>query len=212
MCTKISWLPEIVNEKDYQDGKYVNYAKLIESVYNLFLMDFCNPSAPVMFEGKRVVLNNKVLDCSVLKVENCYNEAYYNCDSCKFKAYFDIFNHISTDDYSTLHKQNPKIPVPKLKVKKKQRKVPRTPGRFNLARLCRIVWIRSIIENSDDTSNVLITKNTYQEGTEFKLIDVDFVLLQEKYKVVIEPIFDKSSKEIKYFVLKTAFYMGDKPI
>ena len=216
MYNGISWLPEMINEKDYVSETGIDYIALIEQVYTYFVMDFCNPSSPVMFEGKKVVICEKPLDCSLLKKKECYNENFYTCQNCNFQNKFAIFNHISTDDYYTLHKKDSSIEVPKLKVKKRNRKIPRTPGRFNLERLKRIVWIKSIIENCTDAENVIVSKNTYKqkslcnkgEASVDVLTDVTFVLKNERYKVAIEPIKDKQSNIIKYFVLNTAFYMS----
>lgn len=216
MYNGINWLPKIIEENDYATETGIDYIALIEQVYTYFVMDFCNSTSPVMFEGKKVVICKKQLDCSLLKKKECYNSDFYTCQNCNFQNKFDIFNHISTDDYYTLHKKDSSIEVPKLKVKKRNRKIPRTPGRFNIERLKRIVWIKSIIENCADTENVLIFKNSYKqkslsnraESSVNILANVTFILKNEKYKVAIEPIRDKQSNAIKYFVLNTAFYMN----
>ena len=210
MYNGISWLPEIINENDFRDNYSINYSLLIENAYNFFVMDFCNTTAPVIYENKKVVICEKQLDCSLLKVQDCFNSIYYNCANCNFKNKFDIFNHICTDDYYLLHKKDSSINVPKLKTsKKKNRKIPRTPGKFNIDRLTRIVWIKSIIENCNDIQHVEIRKNEYlDKNTQNKvLIDTTFVLKQERYKIAIEPIYDKQTNTIKYHILKTAFYM-----
>lgn len=210
MYNGIDWLPEIIDDKDFQCEEGINYSSLIETAYTYFVMDFCNPTSPILFKNKKVVICEKLLDCFLLKIKDCYNSMYYNCPNCNFQNKFDIFNHISTDDYYLLHKKNPSINVPKLKVKKRNRKIPRTPGQFNLERLKRIVWIKAIIENCNDTKNVKIYENTFTDKNNHKttLIDVTFVLKQEKYKIAIEPIIDKQNNTIKYYVLKTAFYMN----
>lgn len=210
MHNGIAWLPEIINEKDFQNSEIIDYSLLIENAYNYFVMDFCNPTAPVLYENKKVVICEKQLDCSSLKIQDCYNSVYYNCKNCSFQNKFDIFNHICTDDYYLLHKRDSSINVPKLKIKKRNnRKIPRTPGRFNLERLKRVVWIKSIIENSEDKNNIKILKNIYKDKNTQQeiLIDVTFILKQERFKIAIEPIIDKQNNTIKYYVLKTAFYM-----
>lgn len=210
MYNGIDWLPEIIEEKDFQNKEGINYSSFIETVHTYFVMDFCSPTSPVLYKNKKVVLCEKLLDCSLLKIQDCYNSMYYECQNCHFKGKFDIFNHISTDDYHLLHKKNPSISVPKLKVKKRNRKIPRTPGQFNIERLKRIVWIKSIIENCHDAKNVEVIRNTYIDKDNHReiLIDITFILKQEKYKIAIEPIVDKQSNTIKYYVLKTAFYMN----
>lgn len=209
MYNGIDWLPEIINEKDFQIGNSINYFSLIENAYNYFVMDFCNLTTPVLYENKRVVICEKQLDCSLLKTQDCYNSLYYNCQNCSFHNKFDIFNHICTDDYYLLHKKNPSINVPKLKIKKRNRKIPRTPGKFNLERLKRVVWIKSIIENCKDRNNIEIFRNTYKDKNTQQeiLVDVTLILKQEKFKIALEPIIDKQNNTIKYYVLKTAFYM-----
>ena len=126
MYNGISWLPELLNIENYKSEDNIDYCKLIEDVHNNFVMDFLNPSAPVYFDNKKVVFNENPLDCSVLKIQNCYNQQYYNCDNCKFKECYDIFNHICTDDYETLYKEDKNIQVPKLKKRKRNRKIPRS--------------------------------------------------------------------------------------
>ena len=207
MYNGIGWLPEIINEKYYEYNGKTNYYKLIEDAYNNFVMDFCNPSSPVIFRNKQIVISDKILDCSSLKTQECFNIQYYTCSNCKFKSCFDIFNHICTSDYYLLHKQNNKISVPKLKKRKNGRRIPRTPGKFNIARLVRAGWIRAIIENCDDKLNVKINENFNQSKT--KLIDINFILIQEKYKISIEPIYDNRTNCLKYYILKTAFYTGN---
>ena len=210
MYNEINWLPEIICISNYKNENGIDYYKLIDDIYNNFVMDFFNPSFPIMFENKKVVINESILDCSTLKVQNCYNQQYYTCNNCKFKNSYDIFNHICTDDYETLYKNNKSIQVPKLKKRKRNRKIPRTPGCFNLNRACRVGWIKSIIENSIDNQNIKLIKNVYEDKDLNKviLLDVTFILIQEKYKVIIKPIYDNSTGKKKYYVLKTAYYMG----
>lgn len=210
MYNKIDWLPEILNIEKYKNKDNIDYCKLIEDAFNNFAMDFFNPSTILMFENKKVVVNENILDCSLLKTQNCYNQKYYNCNNCKFKNYYDIFNHICTDDYEKLYKSNKKLQIPKLKKRKKNRKIPRTPGCFNLNRICRVGWIRAIIEHSSDRQNVELIKNIYKDKDQNKeiLLDVCFILTKENYKIVIKPIYDNNSGEIKYYILKTAYYIS----
>lgn len=60
-----------------------------------------------------------------------------------------------------------------------------------------------------DTGNVEVFKNTYKNKDiqQAILIDITFILKKEKFKIAIEPIMDKQTNTIKYYVLKTAFYM-----
>lgn len=209
MYNNIPWLPSIIDINKFKVNGKINYSKLIEETFNLFIMDFYNETTPVFFERKKVVFSKKILDCSELKIRTCYNEEYYCCEDCKYKDYFDIFNHISTDDYKYLHKMDSSIKVPKYKKRKNNKKIPRTPGKFNIERLIRICWIKAIIENSNDKDNVKILKNYFEDKKSKikKLIGVNILLKRENYKIGLEPIIDKETDEIKYYVLKTAFYI-----
>lgn len=210
MYNGIDWLPELIDESCYNSKGIIDYKKLIEDTYNIFCMDFCNPSSPIIFENKRVVIDEKILDCTCLKVKNCYNLKYFDCNDCKFKSCFDIFNHICTDDYELLHKKNKTIKVPKLKKRKRNRIIPRVPGKFNIERLKRVVWIKSIIEHSAENPFIAIKRNTYfDDKLNIEVIaDINLELKQEKYKIVIKPIYEKATGIVKYYVMKTAFYMG----
>lgn len=208
MHNEIAWLPQKININKYLDiNNIIDYNKLIEDTFNLFAMDFCNSSSPTFFENKRVVISGKILDCDCLKIKKCYNDEFYNCETCKFKDLFDIFNHICTDDYLGIKKQTPKINVPELKKrnKSKNRKIPRTPGKFNIERVVRTVWIKAIIQNANDCQNINIVK-IYDLTN--KLQNVNLILSKEKYKISLKPIHNEETGEIKYFVLKTAFFMN----
>ena len=201
MYNGIDWLPAIIDKNDYRniETNTIDYCKLIEDSYNYFYHSFLKPKNPVLFENKRITVAPKMLDCSSLKYQNCYNSEYYSCDNCKFKNYLDIFNHICTDNYDSYRKKNKKISVPKLKKSKNGKSIPRTPGKFNIDRITRTVWLRAIIEHCDDADNVKLNKSNR---------DVSFILVKEKYKIVIMPKYDKFTNTVKYYILKTAFYMG----
>ena len=107
-------------------------------------------------------------------------------------------------------KKNKTIKVPKLKKRKRNRIIPRVPGKFNIERLKRVVWIKSIIEHSAENPFIAIKRNTYfDDKLNIEVIaDINLELKQEKYKIVIKPIYEKATGIVKYYVMKTAFYMG----
>lgn len=197
MSNEIVWLPNIVRLENYYDGENFDFVRLVNDRYNDLMNDFYNDSSPVMFNGGKVFLQEKLLSCDKLETRNCYNQDFFDCRTCPFEQKLDIFNHICTTEYTNkqLKKKGGKI-----KLKKEYRKsgkvmIPRTPGEFCLPRVILSSWIKPIILNSNDQKQVTVLKkgNTYT-----------LELVHRKYKVHLVEITPKEGK--KYYFLKTAYF------
>jgi len=197
MSNNIDWLPNIVRLEDYYDGTNFDFVQLINDCYNEFINDFYNNSSPVMFQGRRVFLQDKLLSCDKLEVKNCYNKTFYNCLTCPFEQKLDIFNHICTIEYTNkmLKKKGGKLRLKKEFKKSGQISIPRTPGEFCIPRLLLSSWIKPIILHADDKEQVIVNQN----GNTYTL-----ELINRKYKIHLVEITPKTSN--KYYFLKTAYF------
>jgi hypothetical protein len=152
-----------------------------------------------MFNGARVFLDKKILDCNKLKIKSCYNQEFYTCENCPFENQLDILNHIFTIEYDDkkLKKKNGKLKLKKEYKKSGEKSMPRTPGEFCIPRVLLSSWIKPIILNSNDSENVIInpkdSKGTYT-----------IELKHRKYKIHLREIINKNG--YKYYVLKSAYY------
>lgn len=174
-------LPEMLHKKDYiidwNTGR-IDKKKLLEDAYAKLLDDFYNTQ--VHFEGYRVVLDPKILDCSVCNYD-CIND-FCECSDCPWKDKLDIFQHITSDEDPTL--KNRLTKEAKKLLKKKLKSNPyakiRTPGEFSSSRTFRISWIKYIIEHSDDSDIQVIRTNVNAQKTKIKLYNK-----KENYLVII---------------------------
>ena len=150
-----------------------------------------------MFQGKRVILQDKLLSCDKLENKNCYNQEFYNCEICPFEKKLDIFNHICTIEYTKkkLKHKGGSIKLKKEFKKSSSQSLPRTPGEFCIPRVLLSCWIKPIILNADDTEQVSITKN----GNTYTL-----ELINRKYKIHLVKITSKTGSI--YYILKTAYF------
>lgn len=198
MKHKIEWLPNIERLEEYFEGEQINYAKFIQNRQNDLLNDFFNPSSPVLFQGCPVKLDEKILDCNKLKNKACYNDEFYTCSNCPFENKLDILNHIFTIEYNN-QKLKHKCGSIKLKERKSGKKaIPRTPGEFCIPRALLSSWIKPIIMNVSDTSNVRVITPSSAENT------YTIELVHRKYRIHLKEIISK--KGAKYYILKSAYY------
>lgn len=174
----MSWLPKVIDLTCFN-----SVSEKVGFLYQVFENDLKNKENPLFFDGREVkvhpnALSNKCL--SFLETNTtCDNE--YQCATCPYILYEDIFNHITT-------KQNKKLSADF-----------RTPGIFSEERAIRINWIRPIIENVNSSSDVLY----YQTITKSQLKHC-FWLKKEKYLVILV----ENNKGDLY--LNTAYYLYDR--
>ena len=134
--------PLLIDTRLYIRGNTFDRIGFIENAYITFKEAFIDNE--VLFQGNRVNIHPKILDCS-----NCGNMCNNDiaCDDCPWKDKEDIFQHITSDEDAGL-----KLTKEYKKSRGKKRLHTRTPGIFNVERTRRIPWIKEIIENapSDD--------------------------------------------------------------
>ncbi len=142
--------PELIDTSIFFSGKKFDSIAFIEYAYITFKKTFIENS--VLFQGNRVNINSKILDCS-----NCGNKCNNNitCDSCPWKDKEDIFQHITSDEDHNL-----KLTKEYKKSRSKKRLHTRTPGIFSIERTRRITWIRETIENANILNNNIFVNTT----------------------------------------------------
>lgn len=163
-------LPEMIHKKDYiidNNSGSIDKKKLLEDAYAKLIDDFTNTK--VYFEGYRVILDDKILDCSVCNY-SCIND-FCECIDCPWKGKLDIFQHITSDEDPTL--KDRLTPAAKKLLRKKLKSNPyakiRTPGMFSSSRTYRIPWIKYIIEHSNDPDIQVVQKKVNTQKTKIKL-------------------------------------------
>ncbi len=197
MSNDINWLPNISRLENYYDGRNFDFVRLVNDRYNDLMNDFFNNSSPVMFQGGRVFLKDKLLSCDKLEVKNCYNNDFYDCLTCPFEQKLDIFNHICTIEYTNkmLKKKGGKLKLKKEFRKSGKSSLPRTPGEFCIPRVLLSSWIKPIILHANDKEQVIINKN----GNTYTL-----ELINRKYRIHLVEITPENGN--KYYFLKTAYF------
>lgn len=186
-------LPQMLNIKDFMDSpsaKIFDYNALIQKAYDIFYNDFYIEG--VFYEGQKVYIRPKILDCSVCN--NDCNNKFCTCDICSWKDKEDLFQHITSDYDSTL--ENKLTKDAKKIVKKRRKSNPnykvRTPGLFSKSRTIRIPFLKTIIENSNDSDIQKIVTQTKNNEYKIKLYHK-----KENYLVILVcMIYVNGSKQI----------------
>ncbi|PWL80616.1 hypothetical protein DBY21_01215 [Candidatus Gastranaerophilales bacterium] len=174
-------LPEMLHKKDYivdlGTGR-IDKKKLLEDAYAKLCDDFYNTQ--VHFEGYRVILDSKILDCSVCNYD-CVND-FCECSDCPWRDKLDIFQHITSDEDPTLKDRLTKDAKKLLKKKLKSNPYAkiRTPGEFSSSRTFRIPWIKYIIEHSNDRDIQVVRTPVNTQKTKIKLYNK-----KENYLVIL---------------------------
>lgn len=184
----ILWLPNKSNIRNYIIKRKVDVICFIEDQYKIFYKQFLNDENPLLFNGLRVIPRPKILDCSNCN-NTCSNNIRFNCLNCPYKNKEDIFQHITSDKDKRLNVS-----------KKYRKKENRTPGIFNIKRTERIGWLRPIIENSNDTENVLYFEENSKSGElkkYFWLKSRNFVL------IIVESMWEKD----KFNYINTSYFV-----
>lgn len=152
--------------EDWGTGR-IDKKKLLEDAYAKLIDDFENTK--VHFEGFRVILDPKKLDCSVCNY-NCIND-FCECLDCPWAGKLDIFQHITSNEDPTLKERLTSEARKRLKKKLKSNPYAkiRTPGEFSSSRTLRIPWIKYIIEHSDDPDIQIVRKAINSQKTKIKL-------------------------------------------
>lgn len=143
--------PELIQKKKYiidiSKGT-INKSQLICDAYDILITDFLENG--VWYNNHRVLLDRKILDCTVCN-NSCIN-SFCTCENCPWKDKLDIFQHVTTNEDPQLESR---LTIQaKRKLHEKRKRIPkakvRTPGEFSLSRTIRVPWIKYMIENSEN--------------------------------------------------------------
>lgn len=149
----------LIDTHAFYYGKVFDFIGFIEYVYSVFKANFIDNE--VLFQGNRVNVHPKMLDCS-----NCGNKCNNDitCEDCPWKGKEDIFQHITSDEDPNL-----KLAKKYKKSRGKKRLHKRTPGVFNAERARRIIWIKETIENAPSNDIFINTTTDINNKNEEKV-------------------------------------------
>lgn len=199
-----AWLPSENISELFLNKKTVNIKELFDYAYQIFKNELKNENNPLIFQGKKVVINSPLFNCKekfVKKGKNC-NNTVFNCNNCPYLGREEMFFHVTSNKDDSLTKN--------LKSKYRKYKKNRVPGIFSYERLNHIKWIRAIIQEYEKNKNkdikyfdeFICDKNTnvYREK-------IMYFLVEECQFIVIigQNLWDK--KQVDYY-LKSAYIIN----
>lgn len=167
---------------------------LVEHYYNIYLNELKNDNIPLIFEGKKIVINSRKFDCQdkffINNIKNC-NNSLFDCKNCPFLDKDEMFFHIASNRDAQL--------LQRFKSKYRNYQKSRLPGLFEKHRLIGVKNIRTTINSYLEGNKSIICFD--EERQKERII---YFWAKEKHFIVVIG-FNLWDKKQKDFYLKSAY-------